>query len=189
MRDVRDALMVARNSDGKLIRRPLSPTFRSIVGRSAWRCRSLHRVTGVGLGIGTLLLTWWLVAAAISDGAFATVQWFLATPIGMLLLFGWTLALFFHFFAGIRHLVWDAGYGFEQPWYERSAWAVVIATVRGDAAAVGHRPRGVVRRTMAKAPHIDIMRSPLGRARGLGSAGPEPRIGGPSASPPWRWCR
>ena len=89
----------------------------------------LHRITGVGLGIGTLLLTWWLVAAAVSDGAFAGVQWFLATPIGMLLLFGWTLALFFHFFAGIRHLVWDAGYGFEQPWYERSAWAVVIATV------------------------------------------------------------
>jgi succinate dehydrogenase / fumarate reductase cytochrome b subunit len=89
----------------------------------------LHRVTGVGLGLGTLLLTWWLVAAAVSDDAFARVQWFLATPIGMLLLFGWTLALFFHFFAGIRHLVWDAGYGFEQPWYDRTAWAVVIATV------------------------------------------------------------
>ena len=39
------------------------------------------------------------------------MQWFLATPIGMLLLFGWSAALFFHFFAGIRHLVWDAGYG------------------------------------------------------------------------------
>jgi succinate dehydrogenase / fumarate reductase, cytochrome b subunit len=87
-----------------------------------------HRVTGVGLGVGTLLLTWWLVAAALSDNAFAAVQWFLATPIGLLLLFGWTLALFFHFFAGVRHLVWDAGYGFEQPWYDRSAWAVVAAT-------------------------------------------------------------
>ena len=40
-----------------------------------------------------------------------------------------SLALFFHFFAGIRHLVWDAGFGFEKPWYDRSAWAVVIATV------------------------------------------------------------
>ncbi len=56
------------------------------------------------------------------------MQWFLATPIGLLLLFGWTLALFFHFFAGIRHLVWDAGYGFDKPWYDRSGWAVVIAT-------------------------------------------------------------
>ena len=77
---------------------------------------------------GHVLLTWWLVAAAVSDDAFARVQWFLATPIGLLVLFGWTVALFFHFFAGLRHLVWDAGYGFEQPWYDRSAWAVVIAT-------------------------------------------------------------
>ncbi len=128
MRDVRDALMVARNTDGKLIRRPLSPHLQVYRWPISMALSILHRVTGVGLGIGTLLLTWWLVAAALSDDAFATVQWFLATPIGMLLLFGWTLALFFHFFSGIRHLVWDAGYGFEQPWYERSAWAVVIAT-------------------------------------------------------------
>lgn len=87
-----------------------------------------HRITGVGLGIGTLLLTWWLVAAAVSDAAFGGVQWFLASPVGLLLLFGWSATLFFHFFAGIRHLVWDAGYGFEQPWYDRSGWAVVIAT-------------------------------------------------------------
>jgi succinate dehydrogenase / fumarate reductase, cytochrome b subunit len=83
----------------------------------------------VGLGFGTLLLTGWLVAAATSDVAFAQVQWFVGSVIGMLMLFGWTLSLFFHLFAGIRHLVWDAGYGFDQPWYDRSAWAVVIATV------------------------------------------------------------
>jgi succinate dehydrogenase / fumarate reductase cytochrome b subunit len=88
-----------------------------------------HRVTGVGLAVGALLFTWWLVAAAISDEAFAAVQWSLATPIGLLLLFGWSASLFFHFFAGIRHLAWDAGYGFDQPWYNRSAWAVVIATI------------------------------------------------------------
>ena len=90
----------------------------------------MHRVTGVGLAVGTLLLTWWLVAAAVSDEAFdarAVVP--RLGPIGLLLLFGWTLALFFHFFAGIRHLVWDAGYGFDKPWYERSGWAVLIATV------------------------------------------------------------
>ena len=88
-----------------------------------------HRATGIVLAVGALLLTWWLVSAAVSDDAFDAVQWFLATPVGMLLLFGWSLALFFHFFAGIRHLAWDAGYGFEKPWYERSAWAVLIATV------------------------------------------------------------
>jgi succinate dehydrogenase / fumarate reductase, cytochrome b subunit len=129
VRDVRDALMVARNSDGKLIRRPLSPHLQVYRWPISMVLSISHRVTGVGLGVGTLLLTWWLVAAAVSDDAFARVQWFLATPVGMLLLLGWTLALCFHFFAGIRHLAWDAGYGFEQPWYDRSAWAVVVLTV------------------------------------------------------------
>jgi succinate dehydrogenase / fumarate reductase cytochrome b subunit len=129
LRDVRDALMVARNSDGKLIGRPLSPHLQVYRWPISMALSILHRVTGVGLAIGALLLTWWLAAAAISDEAFAHVQWFLATPIGLFLLFGWSLALFFHFFAGIRHLVWDAGYGFEKPLYNQSAWAVVIATI------------------------------------------------------------
>jgi len=121
--------MVARNSDGKLIARPLSPHLHVYRWPISMAVSIGHRITGVGLGIGTLLLTWWLVAAAVSDQAFATVQWFLATPIGLLLLFGWTASLWFHFFAGIRHLVWDAGYGFDKPHYDRSGWAVVAATV------------------------------------------------------------
>src|SRR5262249_24246574 len=129
LRDVRDALMVARNTDGTLIRRPLSPHLQVYRWPVSMALSILHRITGVALGLGTLLLAWWLIAAAVSDDAFAGVQWFLATPVGMLVLFGWTLALCFHFFSAIRHLVWDAGYGFEQPWYDRSGWAVVIATV------------------------------------------------------------
>jgi succinate dehydrogenase / fumarate reductase, cytochrome b subunit len=129
LRDVRDALMVARNSDGKLIRRPLSPHVQVYRWPISMALSIAHRATGVGLGLGTLLLTWWLVAAATSDVAFAQVQWFVGSVIGMLMLFGWTLSLFCHLFAGIRHLVWDAGYGFDQPWYDRSAWGVVIATV------------------------------------------------------------
>ena len=129
MRDVRDALFVARNSDDKLIHRPLSPHLQVYRWPISMVLSILHRVTGVALAVGSLLLTWWLVAAAVSGEAFAHVQWFLATPIGLLLLFGWSLALFFHFFAGIRHLVWDAGYGFDKPFYNQSAWAVVIATI------------------------------------------------------------
>jgi succinate dehydrogenase / fumarate reductase cytochrome b subunit len=121
--------MVARNSDDKLVRRPLSPHLQVYRWPISMALSILHRATGVALAVGALLFTWWLVAAAISDGAFATVQWFLATPIGLLLLFGWSVALFFHFFAGIRHLAWDAGYGFDPPWYNRSAWVVVIATI------------------------------------------------------------
>jgi succinate dehydrogenase / fumarate reductase cytochrome b subunit len=121
--------MVARNSDDKLVRRPLSPHLQVYRWPISMALSILHRATGIALAVGALLLTWWLVAAAISDQALATVQWFLATPIGLLLLFGWSVALFFHFFAGIRHLAWDAGYGFDPPWYNRSAWAVVIATI------------------------------------------------------------
>jgi succinate dehydrogenase / fumarate reductase cytochrome b subunit len=129
LRDVRDALFVARNSADRLIRRPLSPHLQVYRWPLSMALSISHRITGVGLAIGTLLMTWWLVAAAVSDDAFATVQWFLATPIGILLLLGWSAALFFHFFTGIRHLVWDAGLGFEKPWYDRSGWAAIAATV------------------------------------------------------------
>jgi succinate dehydrogenase / fumarate reductase cytochrome b subunit len=87
----------------------------------------LHRVSGCAVGVGTLLLTWWLVAAATSDQAFDTVQWFIGSPVGLFCLFGWTVALMYHFFAGIRHLVWDVGFGFEKVEYQAGSWAVIIA--------------------------------------------------------------
>jgi succinate dehydrogenase / fumarate reductase, cytochrome b subunit len=129
VRDVRDALMVARNTDGKLVRRPLSPHVQVYRWPISMALSIGHRISGVGLGVGTLVLTWWLVAAATSDAAFATVQSFLGSALGILLLFGWSAALIFHLFSGIRHLVWDAGYGFDSPDYNTSGWAVVIATV------------------------------------------------------------
>jgi succinate dehydrogenase / fumarate reductase cytochrome b subunit len=128
VRDVRDALMVARNTDGKLVRRPLSPHVQVYRWPISMALSILHRVSGVALGFGTLLLTWWLVAAATSEAAFAIAQWFVISPIGLILLFGWTLAMFFHMFSGIRHLVWDAGLGFDAPIYNITGWATVIAT-------------------------------------------------------------
>lgn len=128
MKDVRDALMTARNSEGKLVRRPLSPHLQVYRWPISMALSILHRATGCALAVGTLLLTWWLVAAATSDTAFADAQWFMGSAIGLLLLFGWSLALIFHFFSGIRHLVWDAGIGFEAPTYNTSGWGVVIAT-------------------------------------------------------------
>ena len=67
MRDVRDALMVARNSDGKLVRRPLSPHVQVYRWPLSMALSITHRITGVGLGIGTLLMTGWLLAAATSE--------------------------------------------------------------------------------------------------------------------------
>jgi succinate dehydrogenase / fumarate reductase cytochrome b subunit len=128
VKDVRDALMVARNTDGKLVRRPLSPHVQVYRWPLSMALSILHRITGVALGVGTLLMTWWLIAAASSDAAFATAEGFIGSPIGLLLLFGWTIALFFHLYSGVRHLVWDAGFGFDAPDYNTSGWAVVIAT-------------------------------------------------------------
>jgi succinate dehydrogenase / fumarate reductase cytochrome b subunit len=130
MADTRDALMVARTSDGGTVRRPLSPFM---IG-SAYRPQLTsmlsisHRIAGVGLALGLLLMVWWLAAAASSEAAYASVSGFLRSPIGYLLLFGWTAALWYHFCNGIRHLAWDFGYGFELPAVHASGKAVLAAT-------------------------------------------------------------
>ena len=115
MKDVRDALMVARNSEGRLVRRPLSPHLQTYRWPITMFSSILNRATGIALSVGTLLMTWWLVAAATSPAAFATAQGFIGSWLGLLMLFGWTFSLMFHTFSGIRHLVWDSGRGFEQP--------------------------------------------------------------------------
>jgi succinate dehydrogenase / fumarate reductase, cytochrome b subunit len=127
--DVHDTLMVGRSSDGRLVSRPLSPHLSVYRWPVSMALSISHRVTGVGLGIGTLLLTWWLVAAATSDAAFATVQGFLASWLGVLLLLAWAAALIFHLCTGIRHLFWDAGQGFDDHAYRASGWSVVAVTV------------------------------------------------------------
>lgn len=135
MRDVRDALMVARNTDGKLVRRPLSPHLQVHRWPISMALSILHRASGVALGVGTLMLTWWLVAAARSDASFAGVQWFLGTFIGRLMLLGWTVALFYHLCSGVRHVWMDTGRGFEKAEYDTSAKAVVGATAALTAVA------------------------------------------------------
>jgi succinate dehydrogenase / fumarate reductase cytochrome b subunit len=129
VKDVRDALSVARNSDGKLVRRPLSPHLQVYRPQITTFTSIMHRATGVALAVGTLLMTWWLVAAATSDAAFATAQYFIGSPLGLLFLFGWTLALVYHLLNGVRHLAWDAGFGFEMAEYHQTGRAVLIGTV------------------------------------------------------------
>lgn len=72
-----------------------------------------HRVTGIGLALGLVLLVWWLVALASGPAAFATVQAVMDSWIGALVLFGFTFAVLYHLANGIRHLAWDLGYGFD----------------------------------------------------------------------------
>jgi len=107
--------------------RPLSPHLQVYRPQLTSVLSILHRITGVGLAVGTLLLVWWLVAAATGPTAFDTVQSFIGSIVGRLLLLAWSFALHYHLCNGIRHLVWDAGKGFELGTAYASGWLVVIA--------------------------------------------------------------
>lgn len=129
MKDVRDAQMVAYRSDGTLVRRPLSPHLQVYRPQLTSILSIMNRVTGLAISAGTLLMVWWLMAAASGPVAYGQVQHFIASPIGLFMLFGWTAALFYHFFGGLRHLAWDAGWGFELPRVHLTGWLVIAATV------------------------------------------------------------
>ena len=97
----------------------------------------VHRITGAALYFGTLLLAWWLIAAASGPNAYAKVQWFMGTFIGRLILFGYTWALIHHMLGGIRHLIWDTGRGFgatEREWLVRVGLA---GSIVADASCSG----------------------------------------------------
>jgi len=93
--------------------RPLSPHLQVYKPQLTTFMSITHRATGIALGVGTLMLVCWLIAAATGETAFAEVQAFLGSIIGRLLLLGWSYALFYHMCNGLRHLFWDAGKGFE----------------------------------------------------------------------------
>ncbi len=107
--------------------RPLSPHLMIYRPQLTSVLSITHRLTGVALVAGTALLTWWLVAAALGPGAFEVVQAVLGHWLGRLVLLGWTYALFYHLCNGIRHLFWDAGYGFELPTLYATGWLVGAA--------------------------------------------------------------
>ncbi len=128
MTDVREALFIARTTDGKTVRRPLSPHLQIYKPQITSALSIFHRITGVALSVGTLLLVWWLVAAATSDVAFANVSAVIHSWIGKLAMIGWTAALWYHFCCGLRHLRWDMGHGFELTQVHASGRLVLIAT-------------------------------------------------------------
>jgi len=129
MKDVRDALYVAQRSDGTRVRRPMSPHLQVYRPQITSTLSILNRASGIATSAGTLLLVWWLVAAASGPGPFNTVQRFVGSWIGLLLLFAWTVSLLYHFLGGLRHLGWDWGYGYSLPATHRSGWAAIIGTV------------------------------------------------------------
>lgn len=108
--------------------RPLSPHLQIYRPQITSVLSILHRITGVLLALGTLLLVYWLLAAASGPSAFATAQGLIGSWLGRLVLLGWTFALFYHLCNGIRHLCWDAGLGFDLRTVSRTGWAVVAGS-------------------------------------------------------------
>lgn len=105
--------------------RPLSPHLQVYRPQITSILSILHRVTGVALTAGTLLLAWWLVAAAYGPEEFANIQGFIGSWIGQLVLWGFTFSMFYHLGNGVRHLAWDFGYGFELAHVRASGLAVL----------------------------------------------------------------
>ncbi len=109
--------------------RPLSPHLQIYRWQVTMAASVLHRLSGVGLGIGTLLLTCWLLALADGPQSYGALQGFLASWFGRLMLLGFTWALMFHMCNGIRHLFWDTGRGFDLPDANRTAIAAFAGSV------------------------------------------------------------
>ncbi len=129
LQDPREATMVGRRSDGSAVRRPLSPHLQVYDMLQMTSALSIGgRVTGAAWSVGLLLLVWWLLAAAAGPESFAAVQWVMGSFVGLLILFGMTAAAWFHTLNGVRHLAWDAGWGFDLPTTYRSGRWVLIGT-------------------------------------------------------------
>lgn len=109
--------------------RPLSPNIQIYRPQLTSVLSIGNRITGVALSAYAVALVIWLVAAATGPDAYAAVDKFIGSWIGRIVLFGGTFCLFFHFCGGIRHLVWDAGYGFSLRAIYLSGWAVVAASI------------------------------------------------------------
>ena len=106
--------------------RPLSPHLQVYRPQITSILSIIHRLTGVALAAGALLFACWILAATYGEDAFVIAQRMLGSWFGQLVLLGFTFALFYHLGNGIRHLAWDAGWGFEMDKLRVSGWIVVL---------------------------------------------------------------
>jgi len=109
--------------------RPLSP-FLSIYKWPITMATSItHRATGVALSVGMILVAWALIALASGPDMYQPFTTAIASPIGLIVLFGFLWSLVFHFLNGIRHLAWDLGYGFEKKLAERNSVMIIVGSI------------------------------------------------------------
>lgn len=126
--------------------RPLSPHLQVYSPLINMVMSIVHRITGVALYFGTLLLAAWLIAAAMGPAEFAEVNRLFASPLGMVVLLGYTWALIHHMLGGLRHLIWDTGRGFDIDTINTLSWGSILLSL-GLTAAIwvwGLYAKGVI---------------------------------------------
>ena len=111
------------------VQRPLSPHLQVYRPQLTSMLSILHRATGIALSVGAIYLATWVIYAAASPKAYAVFQSFNVSILGRIVLGGWLFCAFYHLCNGIRHLFWDAGYGFEIKDAYRSGWIVVAVSL------------------------------------------------------------
>jgi len=89
----------------------------------------LHRLTGVALALGLIALCYWLVSLAAGEQSYDSALSLLASPVGLVVLMGWTFAFLYHLLNGVRHLFWDVGRGFERTQRHASGWFAVLGSI------------------------------------------------------------
>jgi succinate dehydrogenase / fumarate reductase, cytochrome b subunit len=111
------------------VARPLSPHLQIYKPMLTMMMSIVHRITGIGLYVGTLILAWWFLAAGSVPNGYAKFEWFAGSIIGRLILFGYTWALIHHMLGGVRHLIWDTGRGLGPSEREWLAAANLIGSI------------------------------------------------------------
>ena len=106
--------------------RPLSPHLAIYRPTMTMAMSIAHRISGIGLYVGVLLLAWFLIAASADASTFAVFSDFIESFFGRFVLFMFSWALFHHLVGGVRHIMMDAGYGLDAPLRDQMAWATLI---------------------------------------------------------------
>ena len=109
--------------------RPLSPhlsIFRPYINMVM---SIIHRISGAANYFGSLLLAVWLISAAAGESEFNAVSSVLASPLGLIVLFGFTWSVMHHMLGGIRHFIWDTGHGFELPTVRLLSWGTLLGSI------------------------------------------------------------
>ena len=109
--------------------RPLSPHLSIYKLTPTMVISIVHRITGGALYFGTLLVAWWLIAAAAGPAYLEFANGVFGSIIGRLILFGYTWALLHHMLGGLRHLVWDTGHGLDKHVSTKMAWLVLAGSI------------------------------------------------------------